>query len=162
MFTSGCTTARLVCGLVGATLFSMTGCSYSPDAGLGPAPVQDAWVVCVNTAEVRGTELSEIVNATADTLTHLPGYAETAAWYRRDEPITLNGRRYARIGYLRRLNPDGFAAHGREMVRVGEQQGVPLYAEGPDPQPPGVLWIPVRPGCVFQSYQRGHHGSPRG
>lgn len=132
-------------------------CTHPPDAGLGPVPVQDAWAACVGMADGRGTELSDIVDAPTDGPTRLIGYAESATWYRNDQPLTINGRRYARMGYLRRLDPDGFAAQGRELVRVGEQEGVPLYAEGPDPDPPTVLWVPLRPGCLFQSYQRDHN-----
>ncbi len=153
--------ARLFVLFVGAIVFSTIGCSYSPDEGVGPVPVRDAWAACVETADGRGTGLSVIVNAITDTATRLPGYAESAAWYRNDEPVILNGRRYDRFGYLRRLDPDGFAAHGREMVQVGEQRGVPLYAEGPDPARPTVLWIPLRPGCLFQSYQLNHNDRPR-
>lgn len=161
MATSQSSAALITIAALGTTLLIGTGCSYSPDAGLGPVPVQDAWAGCIDIADGQGTELSTIVDAPTDTPTRLPGYAESAAWYRNDEYVSLGGRRYARFGRLRRLDPDGFAARGREMVRVGEQGGVPLYAEGPDPEPPTVLWVPLRPGCLFQSYQRSHNDRPR-
>jgi hypothetical protein len=39
------------------------------------------------------------------------------------------------------------------MERIGEHAGVPLFSEAGWRGPLEVLYIPVRPGCVFQPYQ---------
>lgn len=89
MATSQPSAALITIAALGTTLLIGTGCSYSPDAGLGPVPVQDAWAGCIDIADGQGTELSTIVDAPTDTPTRLPGHAESAAWYRNDEYVSL-------------------------------------------------------------------------
>ena len=142
------------------------GCSHPPDAGLGPEPARDPWVACVATADGYDPGHSVLADAPADTLPVSSGYAEGQVWFRNGEPIRLGRREYVRWGRLRRLDPDGFTAKGIGLVRVGEHGGVPLYAEAPgEKELFRVLWVPLRPGCLFQSYQwqsdRGMHADPQ-
>jgi hypothetical protein len=49
-----------------------------------------------------------------------------------------------------------------EVTRMGEFQGVPLFAEAGQSRPE-VVYVPVRPGCEFQPYQvETKTGSVRG
>lgn len=40
-----------------------------------------------------------------------------------------------------------------EIVRAGEHRGVGIYVAVVDTVDPQVIYVPVRPGCVFQPYQ---------
>ncbi|HEU0016544.1 MAG TPA: hypothetical protein VFQ45_22880 [Longimicrobium sp.] len=72
-----------------------------------------------------------------------PQYAGGARWYIEGEVLPWQGRALARHGPPRELAP-------REVVRVGRYRGVPVYAAADGGGT--VLWVPVRPGCVFQAY----------
>jgi hypothetical protein len=61
-------------------------------------------------------------------------------------PVTHAGRRYVRTGGERRV-PINL------LRRVGDHQGVPLFAS-PDEPTPEAVYVPLRPGCVFQAYVR--------
>jgi hypothetical protein len=73
-------------------------------------------------------------------------YATRAEWYHQNEPIVTHPQRYVKYGIARVLGI-------QEIRRVGEHRGVPLFAEVGDDDLPDILYIPVRTGCVFQSYQ---------
>ena len=87
---------------------------------------------------VAGRPFSEAYPATA------PAYAAGAGWYIQGEPITLDRRRYVKFGLARVLGVD-------EVARVGEHQGVPVFAEAGTTRPE-VVYVAVRPGCEFQPY----------
>jgi hypothetical protein len=55
-------------------------------------------------------------------------------------------RRYVKYGLPRVLGVN-------EVTRVGEFQGVPIFAEAGRTAPYEVIYVPVRPGCEFQPYQ---------
>lgn len=74
-----------------------------------------------------------------------PFYAAGAAWYIQGDPITLDRRRYVKFGMPRVLGVN-------EVARMGEHQGVPVFAEAGMTRP-DVVYVPVRPGCEFQPYQ---------
>jgi hypothetical protein len=76
------------------------------------------------------------------------GYAGAAAWYVRDEPIIINGRRHVKYGVPRHLLPD-------ELARAGEYRGVPVFVQAGAPPTSDIKYVPVRPGCEFQPYD-GH------
>jgi hypothetical protein len=74
------------------------------------------------------------------------GYAADASWFITNEPVPLNGRRYVKYGYPRVLGVT-------EITRVGEHQGVPVFAGAGATSATEVVYLPVRRGCEFQPYQ---------
>jgi hypothetical protein len=76
----------------------------------------------------------------------MTGYAAGASWFINNEAITVMNRRYVRYGLPRVLAVN-------EVMRSGEYQGIPLFAEAGMTGTPEVLYVPVRPGCEFQPYQ---------
>lgn len=121
-----------------------------------PAPMSTALAVCVVENGMLRTVQAQYSSATRDTTvggrpfaeahpaTAAP-YAAGAAWYIQDALITVDGRRFVKYGLPRVL------AAG-EVTRLGEHQGVPVFAEVGAPRPQ-VVYVPVRPGCEFQPYQ---------
>ena len=87
----------------------------------------------------QGRRFSEAFPATT-------GYAGGATWYINTEPMMLNGRRYVKYGLPRVLGVN-------EVTRVGEFQGVSVFAETGATGTPEVVYVPVRTGCEFQPYQ---------
>ena len=72
-------------------------------------------------------------------------YAQGRPWFEQDQPITFENRPYQKSGGEVRLNcPD--------LVRVGDYQGVPLFAMRNATQPYTQLYVPVRPG-IWQMYE---------
>lgn len=69
-----------------------------------------------------------------------------ADWYQDNEPIRLDGRLFVRYGDPRLLGV-------QELTPVGEYRGVRVFAAAGGHLPPGVVYLPVRPGCEFQPYQ---------
>lgn len=79
-----------------------------------------------------------------------PPYAERVSWYLANEPIPIPGRRYslAKYGITRILAPN-------ELKRYGEYRGLPLFVEAEDnSRIADVVYLFVRPGCVFHPYQQ--------
>ncbi|HEY0037353.1 MAG TPA: hypothetical protein VGB66_11725, partial [Longimicrobium sp.] len=76
----------------------------------------------------------------------MTGYAAGASWFINNEPVMVMGRRYVKYGLPRVLGVN-------EVTRVGEYQGVSVFAETGATGTPEVLYVPVRPGCEFQPYQ---------
>jgi hypothetical protein len=122
-----------------------------------PAPVERAIRVCV----VEGTALTEVdaVVVEGDTLVTAtrrpfaqaypavaPAYASGEAWYINNEPVRLLDREYVKFGVPRVISPN-------QLSRVGEFQGVGIFAESGASTPQQVLYVPLRPGCEFQPYQ---------
>jgi hypothetical protein len=97
------------------------------------------YVATTGDTMIDGRPFSEVHPATE-------GYAADAAWFIANEPLVLGGFRYVKYGAPRVLLP-------HELVRAREYRGVPLFAEPPGGDRPPVVYVPVRPGCVFQSYQ---------
>lgn len=85
--------------------------------------------------------------------TAVSGYAEQQMWFRNDASIDLDGRDYVKFGRIHRFNPAGLRAKGLDLRRVGEYRGVPLYQVVPGPERPDLLFVPLRPGCLFYPYQ---------
>ncbi|HEY0037713.1 MAG TPA: hypothetical protein VGB66_13540 [Longimicrobium sp.] len=88
---------------------------------------------------VAGRRFGEAYPATA------PAYAAGTGWYIQGEPIMIDRRRYVKYGLPRVLGVN-------EVTRVGDHQGVPVFAETGTTRP-DVVYVPVRPGCEFQPYQ---------
>ncbi len=74
-------------------------------------------------------------------------YAAGAQWYETDQPITFERRTYSRSGNEARLSC-------ADIMRVGEFNGVPLFADRSASTPYTRLYVPVRPG-VWQPYESG-------
>lgn len=90
---------------------------------------------------VDGRPFSEAYPTTAP-------YAAGAEWYVNNEPF-----KRGRYGYVKYALPRVVRPH--EIVRAGEYAGVMTFKEPAEPEdPPLVLFVPVRPGCEFQMYQR--------
>ena len=123
-----------------------------------PLPTGTPAQICLATGEV----VEVLVTAQGDTLvgpnrvsirTLRPGvvfageYAEGRAWFENDEAITFERTQYQKSGGEVRLDcPD--------IMRVGEYQGVPLFARRDATRPYEILYVPVRPG-IWQAYQSG-------
>ncbi len=72
-------------------------------------------------------------------------YAQGRAWFEGDEPLTFEQMSYQQSGDPVRLEcPD--------IMRVGEYQGVALFARRDGERPYRQLYVPVRPG-VWQMYE---------
>ncbi|HEU4558939.1 MAG TPA: hypothetical protein VFS20_13860 [Longimicrobium sp.] len=94
---------------------------------------------------VNGRPLREVYPVTAE-------YAAVARWYAMNEPITFAGRRYVKYGLPQVLGSS-------DVVRVGNVQGVSVFAEPYADARPYVIYLPVEVGCIFQSYQAGEVGA---
>lgn len=123
-----------------------------------PLPTGTPTNVCLATGE----SIEVLISAQGDTLvgprrvpirTLRPGvvfagtYAGTSDWFIQDETITLDDREYQKSGGEVRLDCN-------DIMRVGEHEGVPLYAESSADTPYEVVYVPVRPG-IWQGYQTG-------
>ena len=119
-------------------------------------PAMTTISVCVVQNGMPGTVQAQYDPATRDTTVdgrpfgqaHAAAaapYASGAAWYIQNEQITVQGRRFVKFGTPRVLGVN-------DVVRAGEHQGVPVFAEAGTARP-DVLYVPVRPGCEFQPYQ---------
>lgn len=75
------------------------------------------------------------------------GYAGREPWVAAGEPINLQGRRYEKVGPERLIRLD-------QVYRRDEYRAIPVFADPNDPAPPRALYVPIRPGCVFQAYVR--------
>lgn len=128
-----------------------------PPPMAAPEPTMTPIRVCVVEAgELR--EVDAMMNpTTGDTLVNqrrfsdvypaTTGYAAGQDFYLRNEAITLNRTRYVRFG-LTRIVP------ATALSRAGEFQGVPVFRDRNATGTPEVLYVPVRTGCEFQTYQR--------
>ncbi|HEX2095400.1 MAG TPA: hypothetical protein VHG28_23590 [Longimicrobiaceae bacterium] len=114
-----------VCVVQGNMLTTVTA-TYNPATG--------------DTTVAGGQRFSEAYPATA-------GYAAGATWYINNDTITFNGQRYQRFGLSRVVGTT-------EVTRAGEFQGVGIFTETGATGTPEMIYVPVRPGCEFQPYQR--------
>lgn len=84
-------------------------------------------------------------------------YAAAREWYVNNETIDYDPYDvcYLKYGPPRHLTRES-------LVRLGEWRGVPVFREkSDDPRIPGVLAVPVGPGCSFQMYQYEASAPPR-
>jgi len=123
-----------------------------------PLPTGSAVQMCLAT----GQSEQVLVTAQGDTLVGparvsvrdlRPGvvfagtYAQGADWYETDESVNFERRSYDKSGGELRL------ACG-DIMRIGEHNGVPLFADRGAEAPYAKLYVPVRPG-VWQAYETG-------
>jgi hypothetical protein len=108
-----------------------------------------AWVV----AEIGGTAWyreprllgREPNTATADTTAEVAyAFAPSRAWFRNTEPIRFGARRFLMYGVPREIARE-------QLTRIGELQGVPLYAQAGATGTPQVIYAAVRDGA-YQPY----------
>jgi hypothetical protein len=85
-----------------------------------------------------------------------PPYAAASPWYINHQPVRFRGRMLMKYGLPRILAPE-------EVQRAGEFRGMPLFAEAGVSGIPEVVYVMVRPGCMFHPYQRDYQaGAVRG
>lgn len=85
-----------------------------------------------------------------------PPYAAASPWYIDHHPLPFRGRTLMKYGLPRVFEPE-------ELRRAGEFRGMPLFAEAGDRGVPDVVYVFVRPGCVFHPYQIDYQvGAVRG
>jgi hypothetical protein len=72
--------------------------------------------------------------------------AAVEPWFIRDEPITVEGRRYVKFGTER-------VFRAGELAYAGLYLDLPLFTRADAPRPPEALFIPTRFDCRFQGYR---------
>jgi hypothetical protein len=75
------------------------------------------------------------------------GYAAREAWVTAGTQLTIQGRRYEKVGPPRLIPLE-------QLERSGEYRSIPLFSDPKDTPPPRAFYVPLRPGCVFQAYAR--------
>ena len=75
------------------------------------------------------------------------GYAKSEKWFRENGPIEVHGARYEKYGPERVIPAS-------KLKRGSLFAGIPLFLDPRDQRPPSVVYVPSRPGCVFQPYVR--------
>jgi hypothetical protein len=115
-------------------------------------PMRDIQVCVVENGMLRNMTV-QYNTQTGDTMMNgqrfapsMTGYAAGASWFINNEPVMVMNRRYVKYGLPRVLGVN-------EVTRVGEYQGVSVFAETGATGTPEVLYVPVRAGCEFQPYQ---------
>ena len=103
---------------------------------------------------------AQIDSATGDTLvgghSHAERHPATSPPYAQGLPSFNPRERSLRVGGIHY-----YANHPEQTIPAdllrsyAELEGVPVFqAETPRESPPSIIYLPVRPGCVFQSFQR--------
>lgn len=82
-------------------------------------------------------------------------YAAGHNWFIQNQPIMVMNQRYVQFGVPRLFEPG-------QLNRAATYQGVPVFAEPGAASPPSVIFLPTRPGCEMQPYQREPEIRPRG
>lgn len=143
----------------------------APAGALACAPPAEAAPVAVVVPEVAiamcvmrpegPVEVAGVVNpATGDTVAIVAGerrpfsevgrptvtFAANAPWYARGEPIAFGRDRYVRYGLPTEMAPNS-------VMRVGEYEGVPVYARTRALRP-DAIFVPAEAPCTFQEYRR--------
>jgi hypothetical protein len=80
-----------------------------------------------------------------------PPYATGSDWHRNNASILFRGRRY------HGGNHPPQAIQPELLHHVGAHNNVPIFVEVGDTLPE-ILYLPVQPGCIFQSYIGIHSG----
>ena len=144
-------------------LLALLGCTPAAPVRAVPPPaevpaVQTADTAAADTIRVCVLQQGKLLNVRAELLssgdTVVGGrpfsvvysdtgqYAATREWYVNNEPIDYDPQDvcYVKYGLPRYV--------AREtLVRLGEWRGVPVFRERTEESPPGVIHVPVYPGC---------------
>lgn len=113
------------------------------DTGLRELPAKkdaDGAVVLLSGGQIRPLDSVHPVSLVA-------GYAGRERWLAAGEPIDFRGDRFVQVQEERRVAAE-------LLGQVGEHRGIPLFADPGDEPPPEALYVPMRPGCIFQAYVR--------
>jgi hypothetical protein len=73
------------------------------------------------------------------------GYAAGKPWFVTGQPITFEKRSYKKDGEPKKMNCE-------DLKEVGENLGVPLFADFSAPPPLEVIFVAIQPG-VYQAYR---------
>jgi hypothetical protein len=73
-------------------------------------------------------------------------YAATATWFTADQPILVQTREYVKFGVPRVIAPG-------QLDHFHPYQGAAVFIERGSPNPPSVIYVAVRPGCIMHPYQ---------
>jgi hypothetical protein len=142
--------------LIAVLALLLPACATRPP-GDAIAPAHTIEVCVVEGGEIRRVE-AEVDPATGDTLfggsafaARFPlteAYGEAAGWVLRFAPFDFRRVCYSAYGPPRSLDD-------RRLTAVGEVRGIPVFAEIEESgmMHPSVLYLPLRPTCVFRSYQ---------
>lgn len=117
--------------------------------------------LCVMTEHGIQVLEAQLDTATGDTLvqgrsyrelhqTGSPPYTEHGQTFRADRAVVVRGSRLVANRPEQVLTPMQVGY----LERYTEVGGVPVFTERGHVTPPTVIYVPVRPGCVFQSFQR--------
>lgn len=110
--------------------------------------------VCVVQGGALTRVLAQFHPATGDTSFGTPDgplarehdFAAEKTWYIDNESIRVDDRLFRKVGLPRMLEVG-------DVIRVGEYDGVPVFAEpGETLAATYLLYLPVRRGCEFQMY----------
>lgn len=74
------------------------------------------------------------------------GYATGESWFDSDS-ISFRNATFVKVQRERRIEID-------QVVRIGDFQGIPVFAGAGDEAPHDAVYLPTRSGCVFQAYIR--------
>lgn len=152
---------------IAAALVLGSGCVQIPPVNTSTARAQvnttqpvgppgDSVSICVIERDTLRLVRAVIVRETRDTIVAgrpfaevyppvSPPYASGSTWFSQNEPIRLKSRWYYGGNHPpQRISPE-------LLEPIGHHHGVPYFAEAGDTIPE-IIYVPVRPGCVFQSY----------
>lgn len=134
----------------------------TPAPAPAPAPEERTVTVCVVENGALANVTATYLPASEDTLVSVngvrrpfaeaypataPHYAAGATWFINSGDVRLEDREYVRFGVPRLITGT------TQLQRVGEFEGVPMFAETGASAPYSVLYVPTRPGCEFQPFQ---------
>lgn len=157
---------------VTAALMIAVSCTQTPGVNTDPVPGNSAQVIvpaadsvaiCVIERDTLRMIRAAIVWETKDTVVAgmpfaerypatSPPYATGATWFAQNHPIRFQNRWY----YGGNHPPQIISIE--LLARIGHHYGVPIFSEVGD-SVPEIIYVPLRPGCVFQSYI-GIHSRP--
>jgi hypothetical protein len=133
-----------------------------PTPAPAPAPEERPLTVCVVEGERLTSVAATYLPETEDTVVMVqgqrrpfsemypiaaPDYAAGTTWYVNGDEVRLQDRDYVRFGVPRLITGT------TQLQRVGDFEGVGVFAETGAETPYPVLYVPLRPGCEFQPYQ---------
>jgi|tagenome__1003787_1003787.scaffolds.fasta_scaffold20977679_3 hypothetical protein len=132
-----------------------------------PAPAEGIPAEGISYCVIQRGQVTEITAQidpqTGDTISGIPpvanafpataGYAAGDTWYINSEAITFSGNRYVKYGLPRIVGVD-------DLRPAGQYAGITVFVEAAATRLE-VVYVPVRPGCEFQPYQREEFLSSR-
>lgn len=74
------------------------------------------------------------------------GYAAAEPWFASDS-VTIDRTTFVKVQGERRIDR-------AQVTRIGDFQGIPVFGGASDEPPHEAVYLPTRPGCVFQAYIR--------